>query len=118
MYTVLIVIHAMITFALIGIILIQRNSSDMGLSASSSTSFMSGRAAATFVTRATAVLAAIFILLSLAIGILTTRNHPNSGSIMDKVTTQPATTQPAVTLPTTKPQEPEKPVLPTAPHPE
>ena len=79
MYQVLIVIHALVTIALIGIILVQRSSSDgMGLSGNASGSFMSGRAAATFVTRATAVLAAIFILLSLGIGILTAHSHDHT----------------------------------------
>lgn len=111
----------MVTFALIGIILVQRNSGDMGLSSSSSTSFMSGRAAATFITRATAVLATIFILLSLGIGILTAHNHETRRSIMDKLDTKPA-----VTLPAGKPatQEPAKPSgqpaapQPAIPHPE
>lgn len=121
MYTVLIVIHTMVTIALIGIILIQRNSTDMGLSSSSSTSFMSGRAAATFVTRATAVLAAIFILLSLAIGILTAHTHTERTSIMDKLeNAKPAavaTPQPAAGKPASTP-EPVKPANPAVPHPE
>jgi preprotein translocase subunit SecG len=109
MYTVLIVIHAIVTFSLIGIILVQRNSGDMGLSASSSTSFMSGRAAANFLTRATAILATIFILLSLGIGILTAHNHVRSGSIVDRVITKPE-------LPKTAPSE--TPAKPTVPRPE
>ncbi len=108
MYTVLIVIHALVTFSLIGIILVQRSAGDgMGLSSSSSTSFMSGRSAATFVTRATAVLAAIFILLSLGIGILTAHNHTNSGSIVDKINNDlPAASAPVV------PKQPLKPAVP------
>lgn len=125
MYTVLIVIHAMVTFSLIGIILVQRSSTDgMGLSGGGSNSFLTGRAAATFVTRATAVLAAIFILLSLAIGILTSRTHTGSTSIMDKLqTSAPAATTPAdPTAPAAaqKPaaQEPVKPSKPSVPRPE
>lgn len=125
MYTVLIVIHAMVTFSLIGIILVQRSSTDgMGLSGGGSNSFLTGRAAATFVTRATAVLAGIFILLSLAIGILTSRTHTNAPSIVDKIQSSApaATTTPAVPAPATdqKPaaQEPAKPSQPSVPRPE
>ena len=101
MYQVLIVIHAMVTFALIAVILVQRSASDgMGLSSSSTNGLMSGRTAASFVTRTTAVLATIFILLSLGIGILTARNHAaNTPSIVDKVQA-------------TAPAKPEKPAVP------
>lgn len=119
MYTVLIVIHAMVTIALIGIILVQRSSSEgMGLSGGGANSFLTGRAAATFVTRATSVLAAVFILLSLAIGILTTRTHANNASIMDKIqNSAPAATAPATDQkPAT--QEPAKPSQPSVPRPE
>lgn len=89
MYTVLLVIHIMVSIALIGIVLMQRSASDgMGLSSSSSTTFMSGRAAANFLTRTTAVLATLFILTSLAMGIITARNHAAPAvSIMDKIDT-------------------------------
>jgi len=78
----------MITFGLIIIILVQRSASDgMGLSGSSSNSFMSGRTAASFVTHLTAGLAVAFILTSLALGIITTRNHRNDASIVDHIDT-------------------------------
>lgn len=112
MYQVLIVIHALVTLALVIIILMQRSSTDgMGLSGSSSTSFMSGRAAASFITRATSVLAALFILLSLGIGVLTAHSHTaNSGSIMDKIVNTPASKDtPKTSLPTEKPAQPEVP---------
>ena len=107
MYTVLLVIHAMVTVSLIGIILVQRNAGDgMGLSGSSSTSFMSGRAAATFVTRATSALAAVFILSSLGLGMLTAHNHVTGASIMDKLENNDvkAASQPK--------KEPAKPTVP------
>jgi preprotein translocase subunit SecG len=113
MYQVLIVIHTLVTLALIGIILVQRSSSDgMGMVGGSSNSFMSGRAAATFVTRATAALAAVFILLSLGIGILTAHNHAGaSTSIMDKMTGKPESQQAPA-------QPPAKPAAPSVPRPE
>jgi preprotein translocase subunit SecG len=124
MYNVLIAIHIIITLSLIVIILMQRTSSDgMGLSGSSSSnSFMSGRAAATFVTRSTGVLAALFILSSLGLGIVTAHNREASGSIMDKMVV-PAKTAPAVPRPETPagqaaPVAPATPVTPAVPRPE
>lgn len=119
MYTVLIVIHTLVTIALIGIILVQRSDDSMGLSGSSSTSFMSGRAAANFMTRTTAVLATIFILLSLAIGILTAHSHEQrSNSIVDKIVSTPASkTADPKAEPKTE-QAPAKPEQPAIPRPE
>jgi preprotein translocase subunit SecG len=76
----------MATVSLIGIILVQRSASDgMGLSGGSSNSFMSGRTAASFVTHTTAILAAVFIITSLCLGIITAHSHNSATSIMDKV---------------------------------
>ncbi|MEI7670333.1 MAG: preprotein translocase subunit SecG, partial [Pseudomonadota bacterium] len=94
--------------------LMQRSSTDgMGLSGSSSNSFLSGRSAASLVTRATAVLATIFILLSLVIGIVTSRDKMHSGSIVDKFeVTKPADKN------IQKKEEPVKPAKPSVPRPE
>jgi preprotein translocase subunit SecG len=112
-YSVLFVIHVMVTIGLIAIILVQRNAGDMGLSSSSSTSFMSGRAAASFVTRTTAVLATIFILLSLILGIITTHSRTQGSSILDKLGDKSATEAPLTSKP-----EPVKPAKPAVPRPE
>ena len=113
MYSVLLVIHVMVTLALIGIILVQRSASDgMGLSGSSSNNFMSGRAAATFVTRATAVLASLFIVLSLGLGILTAHNHAVSGSIVDRIENSSDTNAPVTSSKPEPVKEPSKPAVP------
>jgi len=109
MYEILIVIHALVTFALIGIILMQKNSGDGGGLAtnSSSGSFLSGRSAATLVTRTTAILAGIFIALSLLIGIVTAKSGANgSASIMDKMEAK------KIETPVMKKEEPAKPAVP------
>ena len=69
MYTVLLVIHVLVTLALIGVILIQRSSGD-GLVMGGGNQFMSGRATANLMTRTTAILATVFIGLSLILGII------------------------------------------------
>lgn len=103
MQTVLLVIHVMVTVALIVLILVQRSASDgMGLSGSSSSNFLSGRAAASFATRTTAILATIFMLTSLGLGIIASRSHVGQGSFMDgTVHPAPATSaqQPAPATP-------------------
>ena len=114
MYTVLLVIHVMVTFALIGIILVQRPAGDgMGLSGSSSTSFMSGRTAANFITRTTATLGTLFILTSLCLGWITAHSH-TGGSFLDKLEGKSAVEAPAAPK-----QEPAKlPSKPAVPRPE
>lgn len=122
MFKVLLVIHVMIAIALIVIVLVQRTSSDgMGLSGSSSSSnFLSGRMAANFMTRATSLLAIAFILTSLGLGIITTRNHTANSSLVDKIQSVPAvSTTPATTPAQPTVSTPEKPAsAPAVPRPE
>jgi preprotein translocase subunit SecG len=127
MFKVLLVIHVMIALALIVIVLVQRTSSDgMGLSGSSSSNnFLSGRMAANFMTRATSLLAIAFILTSLGLGIITTRNHNANSSLMEKIQSAPAlpgAATPATTTPTqpaaTTPEKPAPAPAPAVPRPE
>lgn len=102
MYKVILVVHIMAALALIGIVLVQRSSSDgMGLSGSSSSSnFLSGRAAANFASRTTAILAFIFIATSLVLGIITARSHVTEGSLADRIKSAPAAaSKPAAPVP-------------------
>ena len=120
MFKVLLVIHVMVALALIVIVLVQRTSSDgMGLSGNSSSNFLSGRMAANFMTRTTSLLAIAFILTSLGLGIITTRNHTANSSLVDKIQSAPATA-PVGTAPTQPATAaPEKPAsAPAVPRPE
>lgn len=70
MHTVILVIHIIVTFLLIGIVLIQRSDSDgFGLGGGGG-NLMTGRSQANFMTRATAILATVFILTSLGLTIV------------------------------------------------
>lgn len=90
MYEVVLVIHVLITIGLIGIVLLQRSSSDgFGMGSGSGLNLLSGRAGANLLTRATAVLAATFIATSLLLGILT-RQDTAPASILDTIESQPA----------------------------
>ncbi len=85
MFDVLLIIHTVLVLCLIGIILIQR-SDDGGLGGlgGGGNQFMTGRASANLLTRTTAILAALFILSSLVLGIMSTNKA--SDSIVDKIT--------------------------------
>jgi preprotein translocase subunit SecG len=68
MQTVIIVVHLIIVLALIGVVLLQRSEGGLGLGGGGGVSgFMTGRGQANALTRATAVLAALFFLTSLVL---------------------------------------------------
>jgi preprotein translocase subunit SecG len=72
MTTVLLIIHLLVTLALIGVVLIQRSEGGgLGIGTSQGMGgFMSGRGTANLLTRTTAILGAIFFGLSLALALL------------------------------------------------
>lgn len=78
MSTVLLILEMFVTIALIGVVLIQRSEGGgLGIGSSQGMgSFMSGRGTANLLTRATAILAAAFLGLALALALL---NHGTSG---------------------------------------
>jgi preprotein translocase subunit SecG len=86
MTTVILVIHLLIAIALIGVVLVQRSEGGalgIGGGAGGGGGFMSGRATANLLTRATAVLAAVFMLTSLGLALLHNRERAPT-SILDE----------------------------------
>src|SRR5579875_614541 len=85
MSTVLLLIHLFVTIALIGVVLIQRSEGGgLGIGSSQGMgAFMSGRGTANLLTRTTAVLATIFMLLSLGLALLNRGTSGVGGSILD-----------------------------------
>jgi len=84
--TVLLIVHLFVTLALIGVVLIQRSEGGgLGIGSSQGMgSFMSGRGTANLLTRTTAILATIFLALSLALAYLNQSSHRSGGgSILD-----------------------------------
>ncbi|HTB46464.1 MAG TPA: preprotein translocase subunit SecG [Acetobacteraceae bacterium] len=79
MTTVLLIIHLFVTLALIGVVLIQRSEGGgLGIGSSQGMgSFMSGRGTANLLTRTTAILATLFMLLSLTLALM---NRGTSGA--------------------------------------
>ncbi|MGO7901683.1 preprotein translocase subunit SecG [Rhizobium ruizarguesonis] len=83
MQTVLIVIHLMIVLALVGVVLIQRSEGG-GLGIGGGSGFMSARGTANALTRTTAILATLFFVTSLGLGILT-RYQGRPSDILDRI---------------------------------
>lgn len=85
MQTVLIVIHLMIVLALVGVVLIQRSEGG-GLGIGGGSGFMSARGTANALTRTTAILAVLFFVTSLGLGVLA-RYSAKPTDILDKLPT-------------------------------
>ena len=103
------IIHLFVTLALIGVVLIQRSEGGgLGIGSSQGMgSFMSGRGTANLLTRTTAILAVLFMGLSLTLALLNRGTSAISGrSILDAPA--PAAT-PATPPPPAAPQSPSAP---------
>ncbi|OYW14101.1 MAG: preprotein translocase subunit SecG [Rhodospirillales bacterium 12-54-5] len=111
MQDVLLIIQLLLAASLIGVVLLQRSESDgFGMGSGGGSNFLSGRASANLMTRTTAILAALFIINSLALSIVAA--HHGQESIVDAVAKQQETTAPAATP--AKPVVPEVPKVPVA----
>ncbi len=102
MITVLLIIHLFVTLALIGVVLIQRSEGGgLGIGSSQGMgSFMSGRGTANLLTRATAILAALFLSLSMVLALLNRGTTGVSKSIFDLPSSSaPAPSGPAAEAP-------------------
>ena len=92
MQTVLIVIHLMVVIALVAVVLLQR--SEGGALGIGGGGFMTGRGQANVLTRATAILAALFFATSLGLTILANLTRAPK-SILQGVTPPASTSAPA-----------------------
>ena len=93
MFKFLLVVHALIAAALVGVILVQRSEGGGLGMGGSPTGLMSARGAADFLTRATAVLATLFVLMSITLaGIASVQRAPTTidTSLARKVAPAPA----------------------------
>ena len=84
MITVLLILHLFVTLAMIGVVLLQRSEGGgLGIGSSQGMgAFMTGRGTANLLTRATAVLAGLFFVLSLTLAFLS-RGTDQPRSILD-----------------------------------
>ncbi|MFA7639122.1 MAG: preprotein translocase subunit SecG [Parvibaculum sp.] len=133
MATVILIIHLMIAVALVALVLLQRSEGG-ALGIGGGDGFMTGRGTGSVLTRATAILAGLFMTTSLVLGILASRGG-SADSILDRVVPPPSATEevfpevpaplggdfgaeqgaPASTTPEpAAPAEPAEPVVPRA----
>ena len=74
MIVLLLALHILIAFALIGVILLQKSEGGaLGMGGGGMSGFMTGRSTANLLTRATAILAAAFMLTSIFLVVLNNR---------------------------------------------
>ncbi|HEY7576083.1 MAG TPA: preprotein translocase subunit SecG [Acetobacteraceae bacterium] len=113
MIAVLLIIHLFVTIALIGVVLIQRSEGGgLGIGSSQGMgAFMSGRGTANLLTRATAILATVFMALSLTLALL---NRGTTGVGRSLLENPPPASAPAPSAPTpAPPSAPKGPSVPT-----
>jgi preprotein translocase subunit SecG len=115
MFTVLLVIHVLVTLALIGVVLIQRSEGGgLGIGgAQGMGSFMTGRGTANLLTRTTAILATVFLALSLLLALMTRNSTTSASAIFNAPPPAAALPAPAPAAPA--PAAPAKPSVPATP---
>ena len=114
MILLLLVIHIMVAVALIGVVLLQKSEGGaLGIGGGGMAGFMTGRSTANLLTRATAILAAAFMMTSVLLVVIHNRARAPA-SIIDQGA--PAgSARPAAPLPPTVPASPASPAKPPAP---
>jgi len=89
----IIVMHVVVALAIIGLVLLQHGKgADMGsgFGGGASSSLFGATGSANFLSRATAALATVFFVLSLALAYIATNQPRDSGSVVDRVQRQKA----------------------------
>ena len=116
MFAFLLIVQTLIAVALISVILMQRSEGGgLGVGGSSS-GFMTARGAADFLTRSTAVLATIFIVLAILLAAIAGVSRTPATidtSLVNQASPASPTTSPVVPTPT--PQQQQAPANQTAP---
>ena len=118
LYTFILVVQALVAASLIGVILMQKSEGG-GLGVGGSPAgFLSARGAADFLSRATAVLAVLFVVLSVVLAVLASVNHAtvkvDANAAKAALPSAPEPSAP-MTLPTTLPAGGVSPVGPVVP---
>ena len=97
LFTFLLVVHAIIAALLVTVILMQKSEGGGLTTGGSPSGLMSARGAANFLTRATAILAVLFVAMSITLAVIAATR----GS--DEIDTSRAATPPAQSAPATGP---------------
>ncbi len=85
MYTVILIIHIILAVFLVGLVLLQRSEGGAlgGLGGGTGASFMTGRAVGNMLTKMTAIIAALFVVTSLTLGILAKQDVKEESLLAD-----------------------------------
>jgi preprotein translocase subunit SecG len=111
MIVLLIVLHVLIAIALVGVVLLQKSEGGaLGMGGGGMSGFMTGRSTANLLTRATAILAAGFMLTSIALVIANNRARAPHSIIGPG----PVPTVPQIPAPPPHPAKPAAPAPPLA----
>ena len=118
MFTFLLIVQTLVAASLVGVILMQRSEGGgLGVGGSSS-GFMTARGAADFLTRSTAILATIFIVLAIALaaiaGVSRAPATIDTSLVNQTSPAEPATT-PVVPVPAPQQQAPANQAAPAVP---
>ncbi len=116
MYQVLIVIHVLVAFVIIGLVMLQQGrGADAGAGfGGASNSVFGARGAASFLSRTTAIFATVFFATSLSLAYLASNKDNKVQDIMD----DPMVTEPSKRdLPPVAPSAPTRSDVPVAPAP-
>ena len=92
----IIVVHVVVALAIIGLVLLQHGKgADMGsgFGGGASSSLFGATGSANFLSRATAVLATLFFIVSLVLAYIATNAPRESGSVVDRIQQKPAATE-------------------------
>ena len=115
MERIILVIHLMIAAALVAVVLMQKSEGGaLGIGGGGMSNFMTGRGTANVLTRATAVLAACFMLTSLVLVILPQLGTKRASILPTDVTTQQMPASPTAPAGSTLPAPGTQPATPPA----
>ena len=95
METAVLIINIILAIILVGIILLQKSEGGaLGLGVSQD-SFISSRSAGSFLTKATAIIASLFIITSIALTIISNEDLPTS-SVLEKIEENKDSSEPEI----------------------
>ena len=116
--SILMVIHILSATCIVALVLVQRGKgadAGAGFGAGASGTVFGARGATTALSRATAILAAVFMITSLTLAYMVTRGKVSTESALDRLA-QPVTTEvPAVPVVPAPPSQVPLPAAPSAP---
>ena len=88
LHTATLVIHVLLAVSIVGLVLLQRGKgadAGAGFGAGASGTVFGARGSASFLSRTTATLAALFFVTSLALAYMSGRTTPDSDSVIDRL---------------------------------